>query len=139
MRGGLGPHADGSLRPLRGKRWWWMTKRYNPNEDRGATVPLWLSRRPDISMGAKVAYSRLLQYSDAEGVAKPSAAELARELGVSRRMTVTYLKELFGHGVLAREARPGRATCYRFLSHKWQTEGAAARKVGNNDSQVERN
>jgi hypothetical protein len=105
-------------------------KGHSPYYDHGGKIPNWLMARKEVSMGAKVAFARLAQYAGKKTVAYPCVGTLAGELGVSRRMTVTYLKELVEHGVLARKSKRGRATCYCLLPHKWQTEWVEERKSG---------
>jgi len=90
-------------------------------------VPHSVTRNPDISIGAKAAYTSLLSYSWNTGRAWPSQARLAADLGVSRTSIHTWLSELQQHGLIAIKKRqsknsPNVYICYHATSKMSDTE-----------------
>lgn len=81
-------------------------------------TPDWLLARPDISHGAKFAYSRLARYArlSEDGAAWPSMGTLGAALGVSARQAYTYVQELAGKGLLAIEHREGITSRYTLVA-----------------------
>jgi len=60
----------------------------------GCFLPNWLLKRKGLSLGAKVCYARLCQFSGENGKCYPSQETLAEELSTSSRNIRNYLKEL---------------------------------------------
>jgi hypothetical protein len=106
-----------------------MSDAINPRRAwHGVLVPDWLLWRTDVSMGAKLVYARLARYADARGVAYPTVATLAAEIGLKERQTRSLLAELKEHGLIRQELDPARraAARYTFLTHAWMTEARPA-------------
>src|ERR687884_1242793 len=64
------------------------------------SIPNTILRRTDVSPGAKLTYVMLLTYAYQKGSCFPGQETVARDMGVSRRSVVTYLKELQAVGLL---------------------------------------
>lgn len=72
-----------------------MSKTINPFKMFvGCIVPNWLLESDIVSLGAKLCYGRLCQYSGRNGRCFPSRNELARALGCVRETAWRYVKEL---------------------------------------------
>jgi hypothetical protein len=102
---------------------------FNPwRQFSGAMVPNWLLRRPEVTLGAKLAYARLCQYAGENGECWPSQPTLARELGAGERSCRRWVAELEERKLIAAEELPGVGTRFRFLWHEWidAAEGAGA-------------
>ena len=85
-------------------------------------VPDWLIRVPsrELSPGAKLVYARLVRYGRSTGIAYPRQETLGRELGLSRRQVVDYLRTLKDVGLIeSRRVGQGRPNEVRFLQHRW--------------------
>ncbi len=57
-------------------------------------VPNFLLTNPNLSVGAKLAYSMLLKYAWSDDACFPGQQKLATDMGVGERSVRTYLKEL---------------------------------------------
>lgn len=57
-------------------------------------VPNFLLTKPDLSVGAKLAYAMLLKYAWSDGACFPGQQKLAQDMGAGERSVRTYLKEL---------------------------------------------
>jgi hypothetical protein len=81
---------------------------------RGFTqVPNHVLRSDKISPGAKLAYAMLLSYAWQNDFCFPGQERLARDMGISLRSIVTYIKELTEAEFLAvRKRGQGRANLY---------------------------
>lgn len=90
-----------------------------PKGLRFSPVPNWLMKRKEVSPGAKLAYGRLGQYAGGATLAFPGFANLARELGTSKRSAKRYIRELESHRLIRRERRWSGRTDYHFLAHEW--------------------
>ena len=91
-------------------------------------IPDWLARVPsrELSPGAKLIYARLVRYGRSTGVAFPRQETLGRELGLSRRQVVDYLRTLKEVGLIAtRRVGQGRPNEIRFLEHRWMVAADA--------------
>lgn len=98
---------------------------FNPYKQfHGAMVPNWVLCREELSEGAKLCYARLLQFAGKDGLAYPSHATLARELGTSRRSIIRWIAELVEHELIeSKQLGKKRTNRYFFLVHLWQSEG----------------
>ena len=87
----------------------------------GCQIPNWLLKRREISKGAKLCYSRLIQYAGQDGKAFPKQKVLAEELGIKSDRTVRkYLKELETQNLLKIKQRGKmQSNRYFFLDHEW--------------------
>jgi hypothetical protein len=81
-------------------------------------VPNSILRRSDISPGAKLSYTMLLVYARQKGSCFPGQDTLSKDLGVSRRSVVTYLKEL-QQAQLLRVQRRGLGRTNVYVLTKW--------------------
>ena len=81
---------------------------------RGFTqVPNHLLRSDKISAGAKLAYTMLLSYAWHNEFCFPGQERLAKDMGVTSRSVVTYIKELETEHFLTVQRRgQGRANLY---------------------------
>lgn len=94
-------------------------KRYVPYKRfRGAVIPNWLMKRPELSQGAKICWARLAQYARQNGNCYPKQSTLATELGVTKRQTQDYIGELENAQLIEIERR-GKLNSYFFLEHEW--------------------
>jgi hypothetical protein len=60
----------------------------------GAFVPNWLLESDIVSLGAKLCYGKLMQYSGRNGRCFPKQQTLAKDLGVSVPSISNYVNEL---------------------------------------------
>jgi hypothetical protein len=90
----------------------------------GVLLPTWLLRQRDVSLGAKMAYGRLMAFAGVDGEAFPSMATLGAELGVSDRQARSYVAELKAHHLIEQVDDPSRrkSSRYYFLEHPWMAE-----------------
>jgi hypothetical protein len=87
----------------------------------GSHVPNWLMRRKDVPPGAKLCYGRLAQFAGKRGYCWPKIKTLAKELGISERMTARYLKILKDKElIVSNHSDPRlRSNHYYFRLHPW--------------------
>lgn len=98
-------------------------ERYNPfGLFHGVYIPEWLSRRSEVSPGAKLIFGRLARYAGHEGVATPDQGTLGAEIGVGRQQAVRYCRELAELGLIVKLHRPNQTNAYGFLWHQWILE-----------------
>jgi hypothetical protein len=64
-------------------------------------IPNGVLRRSDLQPGAKLTYMVLLSYAWQKGQAFPGQDRLARDMGVSERSVITYLKQLQESGLVS--------------------------------------
>lgn len=64
-------------------------------------ISRFLSRKPELSIYAKVVHGRLTLYSGKNGVCNPSHATVSEELGISIRQVGRALKELSACGLIS--------------------------------------
>ena len=57
-------------------------------------VPNFVLTNPELSVGAKLAYSMLLKYAWSDDACFPGQQKLATDMGAGERSVRTYLKEL---------------------------------------------
>ncbi len=68
---------------------------FDPVSAQGFTqVPNFILKSKDLSVGAKLTYAMLLSYAWANNYCFPGQATLAKDIGVSPRSVVTFIKEL---------------------------------------------
>ncbi len=68
-------------------------------------IPNAILRNPDISSGAKVAYGVLLSYAWQDDHCFPGQERMARDMGVTERSVITYLKQLDESGLISIKRR----------------------------------
>ena len=98
--------------------------RMNPYKQfTGAWLPNWLLERKELTLGAKITYSRLAQYAGEDGRAYPKVASLADAMGVERKQAQRYLSELIKYRLVEAEhhAEDSRPSDYFFLEHEWMS------------------
>jgi len=100
-----------------------------------SSVPHSVTRNPDISIGAKAAYTSLLSYSWNTGRAWPSQARLAADLGVSRTSIHTWLSELQQHGLIAIKKRQSKNSPNVYIIERLEESSEAAPKSGHRCSE----
>ena len=77
-------------------------------------VPNFILTKPNLSVGAKLAYAMLLKYAWDNDACFPGQLKLAEDMGAGERSIRTYLKELETAGILEIEQRGlGRTNLYR--------------------------
>jgi hypothetical protein len=77
-------------------------------------VPNFILTKPDISVGAKLAYAMLLKYKWQDEACFPGQTRLATDMGAGERSVRTYLKELESAGLLEIIQRGlGKTNLYR--------------------------
>jgi len=77
-------------------------------------VPNFILTKPDISVGAKLAYAMLLKYAWADDACFPGQVKLAADMGATDRSVRTYLKELETAELLEIKQRGlGKTNLYR--------------------------
>ena len=77
-------------------------------------VPNFILTKPDISVGAKLAYAMLLKYAWTDDACFPGQQKLADDMGSGERSVRTYLKELEDAGFLEVTQRGlGKTNLYR--------------------------
>lgn len=95
-------------------------------------IPDWLMRRSEVSLNAKVCYSRLARYFDeSRGYAWPGIQTLADELAMSTRQVDRHLAELKKLRLIQTN-RPGHGITnrYYFPDHPWRDDTASAPRKG---------
>jgi len=96
----------------------------------------WLAERVEISWPAKFLYARLERYAGKTRSARPTQAQLARDMGVSDRCIRNYVAELRAdHGGMpllwvVQRGRDGAARYY-FPAHPWRAEKTSYLPVDN--------
>lgn len=63
-------------------------------------IPNAVLRNPNITTGAKVAYGVLLSYAWQDDHCFPGQERMARDMGVTERSVITYLKQLDESGLI---------------------------------------
>src|SRR5437588_13091537 len=63
-------------------------------------VPNFILTKPDISVGAKLAYAMLLKYAWGDDACFPGQAKLAEDMGSGERSVRRYLDELEAGGLI---------------------------------------
>src|SRR6202790_2117230 len=77
-------------------------------------VPNFILTKPDISVGAKLAYAMLLKYAWGDDACFPGQAKLAEDMGAAERSIRTYLNELEAAELLEIKQRGlGKTNLYR--------------------------
>ena len=104
-----------------------MTKRlHNPKSHAPAVyIPCWLIQVPIklLSLGAKITYGRLSQWSNEKGIVFRSAKQLADELGTSYRSIEDYIKELKEASLIGTyQPQAGGVNHFEFYQHPWMDE-----------------
>lgn len=100
------------------------------NNFKYAQAPLWLMEREEVSQGAKLTYSSLVNFSGKRGT-YPSLEKLAKSIGTrSRTSIIKYLKELEDLKLIE-IIRTGQSknNRYKFLSHKWNKKEGEDGKI----------
>ena len=62
-------------------------------------VPNVVLTKPELSVGAKLAYAMVLKYAWQDNYCFPGQAKLAEDMGAGERSVRTYLKELEDRGL----------------------------------------
>ena len=89
-------------------------------------VPNFLLTKPDVSVGAKLAYAMLLKYAWGDDACFPGQAKLAVDMGSGERSVRRYLDELEKAGLLEIVQRGlGKTNLYRL--HLTIRQGASKR------------
>lgn len=98
-------------------------KLYNPKAHApSAYMPAWLIQIPDakLSLGGKMVYGRLAQWSNEKGKVHRSSNQLCHELGMSKSPVDRYLKELKDVGLIGTyQAVKGGVNHFEFYDHEW--------------------
>ena len=84
--------------------------------------PMGVMQRPELSMGAKVLYSLVLDGAKSKGWVMRSQAWLCHHLGIKRRATLRdYIAELVEYGLIQVKSGqiPGCWSTFRLLDHIW--------------------
>ena len=77
-------------------------------------VPNFILTKPDISVGAKLAYAMLLKYAWQDDACFPGQIKLAEDMGAGERSVRRYLEELEKASLLEIEQRGlGKTNYYR--------------------------
>ena len=86
----------------------------------GCFVPNWVRERTELTMTAKVVYATLVQHASEDGVAWPSQATLAKELGCTDRCvrSAVGVLETYKMVLVDRDSATG-SNKYRFYWHPW--------------------
>lgn len=83
----------------------------------------WLMRREELTPGAKLLYSRLVQYAGIKNYSRVKQATLALELGLGLRQVQRYIEELAHfHLIEIQQLGLNKANLYYFLQHPWMTQ-----------------
>lgn len=103
-----------------------IRKLYNPKAHApSAYLPAWLIQILDskLSLGAKMVYGRLAQWSNTKGKVHRSSNQLCHELGMSKSPVDRYLKELKNVGLIGTyQAEKGGVNHFEFYDHEWMYE-----------------
>jgi len=96
----------------------------------------WLAERVELSWPAKVLYSRLERYAGKQKCARPTQAQLARDLGMKPRSLRAYLAELRAEHagmplIWVHQTGDGGAARYFFPAHPWRAERVLPAPVDN--------
>jgi len=83
----------------------------------GLFIPAGLARYSKLTGSAKLVWGQLALYAGERGVAWPSQAALAREVGLSRRTVTGCLAELKGQNLIYSAGTHRRRTVWGFLWH----------------------
>jgi len=85
-------------------------------------IPAWLSQIPIklLSLGAKMLYGRLSQWSSSNGIAFRSIPQLSQEIGCASRTIEKYLNELKKANLIGTyHPQAGGVNYYEFYDHEW--------------------
>ena len=100
-----------------------IKKLHNPKAHApSAYFPAWLIQIPDsqLSLGAKMVYGRLAQWSNTKGQVHRSSNQLCHELGMSKSPVDRYLKQLRKAGLIGTfQAEKGGVNHFEFYDHEW--------------------
>lgn len=103
-----------------------IRKLYNPKAHApSAYMPAWLIQILDskLSLGAKMVYGRLAQWSNTKGKVHRSSNQLCHELGMTKSPVDRYLKELKTVGLIGTyQAEKGGVNHFEFYDHEWMYE-----------------
>ncbi len=104
-----------------------MSKRiHNPKSHAPAVyIPCWLIQVPIklLSLGSKITYGRLSQWSNDKGIVYRSAKQLGEELGTSYRSIEEYIKELKKVELIGTyHPQAGGLNYFEFYDHPWMHE-----------------
>ncbi len=103
-----------------------IRKLHNPKAHTPAVyIPCWLIQVPDskLSLGAKMVYGRLAQWSNTKGQVHRSSTQLSHELGMSKSPVDRYIKELKNVGLIGTyQASKGGVNYFEFYDHEWMYE-----------------
>ena len=96
-------------------------------------VPNFILTKPELSVGAKLAYAMLLKYAWDEGACYPGQLKLAQDMGSGERSVRRYLDELESAGILEIQQRGlGKTNYYRLhLTIRKQTKGGGRARPAN--------
>ena len=83
---------------------------------RATLIPRPIIAHPEISPGAKLVYSKLLEYG--RGTDNPTHNRIAAELGVSPRSVRNYINDLKDVGLIEVRAHAGKTNSYRVSAVK---------------------
>lgn len=82
-------------------------------------LPNYVLKDKNLSFGARLAYAVLLSYAWQEGSCFPGQDRMAQDLGISRRMVSSYLKELKKAGYIGWQRRGlNKTNVYFILDYK---------------------
>lgn len=83
-----------------------------------AQIPVWILRKPDLSLGSKALYGALMTYADNRTkLAFPGQEQVASDLGCTVRTVYKYMKELEESGILSVERRRNKQTGNFYANH----------------------
>ena len=89
-----------------------MEKEYEETPD--GWLPDWVSRLPDISMGAKITYSMLVAYGKNDGVAATRMGALARAIGSTELQAARFVQELQDAELIVADSSIGKGQGSRY-------------------------
>ncbi len=99
---------------------------HNPKSHSPAVyIPCWLSQVPIklLSLGSKMTYGRLSQWSNEKGIVYRSSRQLGEEIGVSKDSIDKYLKELRDVELIGTyHPQAGGVNYFEFYDHPWMHE-----------------
>jgi biotin operon repressor len=99
-------------------------------------IPNLVLRRSDLPPGAKLTYMVLLSYAWQKGQAFPGQDRLARDMGVSERSVITYLKQLQESGLVS-IIRRGLGLTNVYVLHRIAGSEKSADQEVNNPTPLE--
>lgn len=100
-----------------------VKKLHNPKAHMPAAyIPSWLIQIQDskLSLGAKMVYGRLAQWSNAKGIVYRTSNQLCQELGMTKSPVERYLRELRTVGLIGTyQVEQGGINYFEFYDHEW--------------------